>query len=163
MPKLTKQQITDLLKTPRFFESMQFNYGSYSAAGRELGISGRTFEEIGAAGSRGYKKTVSDRKLEQLQKAINRMSRGEYQAASRYVWTQDNRGMTPGQQKFAVKYSKTEKGRRYFRKTVNDYFNKKTKRVLMPALTSNGKIINSPRIKKVARGGSRRGIRRSRR
>jgi hypothetical protein len=167
MPKITLAQLNQLLAQRSggkisFFESMRYNYGSYSAAGKALGIPGRTLQELSEA-PRGYEKRISDVRAKQVQKAISKMSRGNYQAATRFVYAQGREGMTPGQLAFAEKYSKTQTGQKYFRKTINDFYEKKTKRVLMPALTSNGKIVNSPRTKKVARGGRRRAIRRPRR
>jgi hypothetical protein len=164
MPKVTLAQVNQLIKQRSFFESFRLNYGSYSAAGRELGISGKTLEELAKA-PRGY--SPSDKRLKDVQKAIGKMSRGNYQVATRFAYVQHREGMTPGQLKYAEKYAaNSSTGQRYFRKAVNDFYNNKTKRVLMPALRADGKIVNSPKTKKTRRGssgGKRRAIRRRRR
>jgi hypothetical protein len=165
---IPKAKITDLIKTPAFFRALRYQYGSYPQAGKALGISGDDFREIAELSRQDanqYSKKISDVKLERIQRAISKMSRGNYIVAERFVKA-EAQGLTPGQLAYAAEYTagrkrahnpgftaaqRKRRAQRYFRKAVNDFYEGKTERVLMPAIGRGGKITNSPTVKKKTR------------
>lgn len=158
MPKVSKQKVIELTRTPAFFESMRLQYGSYSAAERKLGIDRRRLAELAKSEHRFKRPEISDKLLIKLQKGITKMSPVEYRTGRQFIYARE--GMTAAQLRYAYQYSqKSETGRKYFRKTVRDYYTHKTKRVLMPAISPTGKFMlpmrKSPTTKKL-RGSAQR-------
>jgi hypothetical protein len=139
MPKLSDARIVALTKTPEFFESFQFLYGSYAQAGKKLRIDPKTLSALANAG-RDY--SISDARLKQVKKAIGKMAPSDYKIAS--YFPDASKTMTPGQIEYARRYSrKGIKGRQYFKKAVKEYHDEKTRRVLMPGIrkTKEGEFI----------------------
>lgn len=139
MPKLSDAHIVGLTKTPEFFESFQFLYGSYAQAGKQLRIDPKTLSSLANA-RRGY--SISDARLKQVKKALAKMSPSDYRVAS--YFPDASKTMTPGQIEYARRYSrKGIKGRQYFKKAVREYHDDKTRRVLMPGIrkTKEGEFI----------------------
>lgn len=150
MPKISKQSVVELTKTPAFFESLRLQFGSYSAASKKLGIDRRRLSELADSSRKYGRKELSDASLSKLQTAIGKLTRTEYRTGKQFIYARD--GMTPAQLRYATEYSKkSETGRRYFRKAVREYYEHKTKRVLMPALSPEGKFLphkgKSPKMK----------------
>jgi hypothetical protein len=132
MPKLSTASIVTLTRTPHFFESFQFIFGSYSQAGKRLKLDPKILSDL-ASMSRPQNYDASDKRLKSLKKALGKMSPGDYRAARYFPDASET--LTPGQLEYARRYSKKgPKGRAYFKKAIKDYHDEKTKRVLMPGI-----------------------------
>jgi hypothetical protein len=132
MPKLSIASIVTLTRTPHFFESFQFLYGSYSQAGKKLKIDPKILSDLGSM-SRPQNYDASDKRLKSLKKALAKMSVGDYRTARYFPDASET--LTPGQLEYARRYAKKDaKGRAYFKKAIKDYHDEKTKRVLMPGI-----------------------------
>jgi hypothetical protein len=159
MAKVSKNAVINLTRTPAFFESMRLQYGSYSAAEKKLGIDRRRLAELSRPEHKFKQSQISDKLLTKLQNGISKMSPVELRTGKQYIYARG--GMTEAQLRYAFKYSKkSEAGRKYFRKTVRDYYTHKTKRVLMPAISPTGKFMLprqiSPKTKPARSSYSRR-------
>ncbi len=169
-PKLSKQQIAYLAKTPSFWESFRFTHGSYANAAKKMKLDPKILSRLGKFRTAFQKAPeITDETLDKLAKGLKRIDKRDYITARQFVYVPASREfgrgasahMTPSQLAYAKRYTKRgEKEQAYFRKSVRDYYEGKTKRVLMPALdVDTGKTYGagkSPTIRQLAQRARKR-------